>query len=193
MCKTPPILHFTTLPGAASLLHPIWRTHFVWRAPPALFLLYCDLFSDHDLFSDPELFTDRELRDARTLKNFTMLPDAASLLHPMWRMHFVLRASLALKIWTGSARPFQKYICQLKCEQSKIVHNSGQLNLNCAQLRHFLYCAQWRCIILIVHNYGDVWCLWWALCSFLPMLVSSFSTTKLMSNEKQFHYTLQML
>ena len=34
--------------------------HYVWRAPLALFLLYRELFSDH------ELFTNRELRDART-------------------------------------------------------------------------------------------------------------------------------
>ena len=57
--------------------------HYVWQAPLALFLLYRELFSNRKLFSDRELFTDRELRDARTLKNFTMLPDAASLLHPM--------------------------------------------------------------------------------------------------------------
>ena len=35
--------------------------HYVWRAPLAFFLLYRELFSDH------ELFTDRELCDARTL------------------------------------------------------------------------------------------------------------------------------
>ena len=35
--------------------------HYVWQAPLALFLLYCELFSDR------ELFTDCELCDARTL------------------------------------------------------------------------------------------------------------------------------
>ena len=39
--------------------------HYVWRAPLALFLLYRELFSDH------ELFTDRELREARTHNSFT--------------------------------------------------------------------------------------------------------------------------
>ena len=32
----------------------------MWQAPLVLFLLYCELFSDH------ELFTNRELRDAPT-------------------------------------------------------------------------------------------------------------------------------
>ena len=49
---------------------------YVWRALLALFLLY------HELFSDHELFTDCDLHDARTEENFTMLPDAALLLHP---------------------------------------------------------------------------------------------------------------
>ena len=52
--------NFTMLPDAASLLHPLWRTHCVWRAPLALFLLYSELFYDR------ELFTDLELREART-------------------------------------------------------------------------------------------------------------------------------
>merc|ERR1712081_136413 len=39
----------------------MWCTHSVWQAPLALFLLYCELFSDC------EHFTDHELRDARTL------------------------------------------------------------------------------------------------------------------------------
>ena len=82
--------YFTTLPDAASLLHHMWCTHCVWRAPLTLFLLYRELFSNRDLF------TDCELRGARTLKNFTTLPDAASLLHPMWHTHFVWRAPLPL-------------------------------------------------------------------------------------------------
>ena len=44
----------------AHPLRPVWRTHCVWRAPLALFLLY------RELFSDRELFNDRELREART-------------------------------------------------------------------------------------------------------------------------------
>ena len=57
---------------------PMWQTHYMWWAPLSLFLLYCELFSNR------ELFTNHELCDARTLENFTMLPDVASLLHPMW-------------------------------------------------------------------------------------------------------------
>ena len=37
--------------------------HYVWQALLALFLLYCELFSDH------ELFTDHELREAQALGN----------------------------------------------------------------------------------------------------------------------------
>ena len=77
------------LPETALLLHPMSCTHSVWGALLALFLLYRELFSDH------ELFTDCELRDARTLKNFTMLPDAALLLHPM---HSVPRIDFALRM-----------------------------------------------------------------------------------------------
>ena len=70
----------------------------MWRALFALFLLYHELFSECELFSDRELrdthtplalfllyhelFTSCELHDT-TLENFTMLPDAALLLHPM--------------------------------------------------------------------------------------------------------------
>ena len=68
----------------------MWRTHFVWRALLALFLLY------RELFSDRELFTDCELCDARTLENYNTLPDAAFMLHHMWRTHalFVLYCEL---------------------------------------------------------------------------------------------------
>ena len=45
----------------ALQLRPMWCTHYVWRAPLAIFLLY------HELFSDCELFTDHELHDAHTL------------------------------------------------------------------------------------------------------------------------------
>ena len=48
------------LPDAALLLHPLWRTHLVWQAPLAIFLLY------RELFSDRELFTNRELCEAHT-------------------------------------------------------------------------------------------------------------------------------
>ena len=45
----------------ALWLCPVWRTHYVWWALLALFLLY------HELFSVCELFTNHELCDARTL------------------------------------------------------------------------------------------------------------------------------
>ena len=47
--------YFTTLPDAASLLHPMWCMHFVWWALLALFPLYCKLFSDHEVFTNCEL------------------------------------------------------------------------------------------------------------------------------------------
>ena len=85
LVKSPLIWNFTAL-----LLHPMWCTHFMWRALLALFLLYRELFSNRDLS------TNYELCGARTLKNFTTLPDAASLLHPMWHTHFMWWALLAL-------------------------------------------------------------------------------------------------
>ena len=36
----------------ALWLCPVWCTHYVWWALLALFLLYCELFSDHELLSD---------------------------------------------------------------------------------------------------------------------------------------------
>ena len=55
-----------SLPTVNSVTHalrlrPMWRTHYVWWAPLNLFLLY------HELFSDHELFTNRKFHDARTL------------------------------------------------------------------------------------------------------------------------------
>ena len=49
----------------ALWLHPMYCMHYVWQAPLALFLLYRELFSDH------ELFTDRELHEAHTYNSFT--------------------------------------------------------------------------------------------------------------------------
>ena len=77
---------------------PIWRMHFMWRALLALYLLY------HELFSNRELFT-IELCDACTLKSFTMLPDAALLLHPMWHTHFVWRDMLLFLYCTVNSFP----------------------------------------------------------------------------------------
>ena len=68
----------------------MWCTYCEWRGLLALFLLYCELFSDNELFSDCELC------DTRTLEKLKTLPDTASLLHPMWCTHFVWRAPLAL-------------------------------------------------------------------------------------------------
>ena len=52
--------YFTTLPDAALLLHPGWRTQCVWLAMLAFFLVYSELFSNC------ELFTNHELSDACT-------------------------------------------------------------------------------------------------------------------------------
>ena len=37
-------------------LHPMYCTHYVWRAPLALFLLYHELFSDHQSHQCPPNF-----------------------------------------------------------------------------------------------------------------------------------------
>ena len=87
LVKSPPIWYTTTLPDAALLLHPMWCMHCMWQAPLTLFLLYHKLFSDHELFTD---------HDTHALEYFTILPDAALLLHPMWCMHFMWQAPLAL-------------------------------------------------------------------------------------------------
>ena len=55
LCVAHTLKNLTTLPDAALLLHPMQHTHFVWQAPLALFLLYRELFSDHELFTDLEL------------------------------------------------------------------------------------------------------------------------------------------
>ena len=47
------------------------HTHYVWRVLLALFLLYCELFSDR------ELFTNHELQEASTLRYLILLPDTA--------------------------------------------------------------------------------------------------------------------
>ena len=66
--------------------------HYVWRAPLALFLLYNELFSDHELhdtdrelFSDCELFTIRELHDTCT----SVLPQVMHTLHVVRSAHFL--------------------------------------------------------------------------------------------------------
>ena len=64
-CTVNSFLTMNSLPTVNSVTHalrlrPMWRTHYVWRAPLALFLLH------RELFSDRELFTNCELHDSRT-------------------------------------------------------------------------------------------------------------------------------